>query len=182
GWRDTAPRRRTGPATWPRGPGCCGGYASRVFPMGEAPADIVADGPCRLLTERREARPVVDVDQHGTVGLGERHVAPEHLQAENRRRLERERLQAVLIHLRSLSGEPRLRAVPPEETSVRDAVELHDRTGHMLLQRHPGDASRGERPQLLCHALTRGRDNVLRPLGVDVAPIAPDLLAVGAHA
>src|SRR5439155_20823 len=100
--------------------------------MGEAPGDIVADGPCRLLTERREARPVVDVDQHGTVGLGERHVAPEHLQAENRRRLERERLQAVLVHLRSLSGEPRLRAVPPEETSVRDAVELHDRPWHMF--------------------------------------------------
>src|SRR5207244_9235107 len=126
--RDTAPLRRTGPSTWPRGPGCCGGYASRVFPMGEAPGDIVADGPCRLLTERREARPVVDVDQHGTVGLGERHVAPEHLQAENRRRLERERLQAVLVHLRSLSGVPLLRAVSPDDTPFRVDVVVPDRT------------------------------------------------------
>ena len=141
-------------------------------------SDVVGDGPRRLVTERREARPVVDVDEHGAIGLGERDVAPEHLEPQDRRRFERQRLQPILVDLGPLARQPRVRAVPTEEAPVGHPVELHDRAGHVLLQRDPGDAARRERVQLVRDALARGRHDVFGTLGVHVAPLDPHLAIV----
>src|SRR2546422_6587125 len=110
--------------------------------MCEAMSDIVGNSARRILTEGREAWPVVDVDQHRTVGLRERDVAPEYLEPEDRRRLERERLQPVLVDRRARPREPRVRSVPVEEPAVGHPVELDDRSGDMLLQGHPRNAPR----------------------------------------
>src|SRR5205823_7919451 len=97
--------------------------------MCDAMGDVGRDGLRRVVAKWREARPIVDVDQHGAVGLRKGDIAPEHLEPEHRRGLERERLEPVLVHRGPLAREPRLRAVPVEETTVGHAVELHDRTG-----------------------------------------------------
>ena len=143
--------------------------------------DIGRDGLRRVLAKRREARPVVDVDQDGAVGLRKCDIAPEHLEPEDRRRLERERLEPVLVHRGPLAGKAGLRAVPVEEATVGHAVELHHGTGHVLLQRHPGDAALGEPPHRVRHLVERGRDHVFGPLRVHVAPLDPDFLVIGAQ-
>ena len=72
-----------------------------MFPVCEPMRDVLGDGPRRLVTERREAGPVVDVDEHGAIGFGERDVAPEHIEPQDRGGLERQRLQPVLVDLGS---------------------------------------------------------------------------------
>src|SRR5438046_438705 len=113
--------------------------------MCDAMGDVGRDGLRRVVAKWREARPIVDVDQHGAVALRKGDIAPEYLEPEDRRGLERERLEPVLVHRGPLAREPSLRAVPVEETTVGHAVELHDRTGHVLLQRHPGNRSEERR-------------------------------------
>src|SRR5436309_3720162 len=114
--------------------------------MCEAMSDIVGNSARGILTEGREAWPVVDVDQHRTVGLRERDVAPEYLEPEDRRRLERERLQPVLLDRRARPREPRVRPVPAEAPAAGHPVALDDRTGDMLLQCQPRKAPRPDRP------------------------------------
>src|SRR5437588_1036732 len=141
--------------------------------------NVGRDGARRPLAERGKAGPVVDVDQDGPVGLRERDVAAEHFESENRRRLEGERLEAILIHQGTLAGEPRIRPVPIEKPAVGHAVKLHYRPGHVLLQRHPGNAAGGEGPQRLSQTVQRRRDHILRTLSVYVAALDPDLLVIG---
>src|SRR6266516_3378004 len=131
-----------GPGIWRRRKVCVTNVSD-----GETVSDVSRDGPRRRLAERGEAGPVVDVDQHRPVGLGERDVAAEHLESEDGRRLEGERLEVVLIHLGTLAREPGVRAVPVEEPTVGHAVELHHRPRHVLLQRHPGDPATREGAQ-----------------------------------
>src|SRR6266550_8463906 len=113
----TWPPRRTAPWTGDRGgrSGCGAAYPSRVFPMCDAMGDVGRNGLCRFLPKRREAGPVVDVDQHRAAGLRKGDIAPEHLEPEDRRRLERERPEPVLVHRGPLAGESRFRAVPIEK-------------------------------------------------------------------
>ena len=143
--------------------------------------DVGRDGLRRVLAKRREARPIVDVDEHGAVGLRKGDIATEHLEPEGGRGLECERLEPVLVHRGPRAGEPRLRAVPVEEVTVGHAVELHHGTGYVLLQRHPANATPGERPQRFPHLLERGRDHVFGPLRVHVTALDPDLLVIRAQ-
>src|SRR5437879_11045889 len=74
--------------------------------MCDAMGDVSRDGLRRVVAKWREARPIVDVDQHGAVGLRKGDIAPEHLEPEDRRGLERERLEPVLVHHGPLAREP----------------------------------------------------------------------------
>src|SRR6266581_7174424 len=63
-----------------------------LSPLGDPVARIGGNGLRRFLAERREAGPVVDIDQHRTVGTGQRDVAAEHFESQQRGRVERQRL------------------------------------------------------------------------------------------
>src|SRR5438132_522843 len=51
-------------------------------------------------THWREARPVIEIDEHGLVGLGEGDVTAEDLESHGPRRGEHERLEPILRHVR----------------------------------------------------------------------------------
>src|SRR5207245_794949 len=93
----TAPRRRTRPWTWGRGGGDRAPLRSRVRPALHSVLDIFGDRARRRIAERRETRPVVDVNQHRAVRRRKRDVPAEHLEPEALRRVERHRLERRLV-------------------------------------------------------------------------------------
>src|SRR2546425_905676 len=94
--------------------------------VGKLPTCTGAIWRC-IAGERGKARPVVDVDQDGTVGLRKGEIAPKPFEPGDGRGLERERLEPVLTPLGPRAGEARVRAVPAEEPAVGHPVELHHR-------------------------------------------------------
>src|SRR5581483_4070613 len=129
--------------------------------------------PCCLGPKWREARPVVEINQHGPIWFRTGDIAAENDEAQTLSRGKRELLEPFLVAM--------LGVVIAEEAAVRDAIKLDHGPRDVLLHRHPRDATSGEGSQGLWNLMPVERYHVLGALRVHVAALEPDAPAVRAE-